>query len=450
MVNRPALYASPGPAHSPAFMKRLLPFLLAAGPPALVLLLALAMVVVGAPAGMTATTMATMADMADCTDDTDTTAAAATGATVTPNDVAVSLARAFAKAGYSRASTAGVLGVIQFESGMNPAQEQIGEPDPMLRGYGLNQWTPRSKIRDWMDANHVSGEDSDADVQIRMLVATAQTDFNNHFLAAVRAEGHEPTDNDLRTWWLKADNPEDAAVAWMAGYGRPYWADRHEKEREQYARSYYDSKELADIDFPSESNPDGKKDAAFPSDTSDTDASCDADADDSSDGDAKYGDVGGAPTNTHDFGWMCATKLKICHAGDMGAPPLDWQAVGDYQCYWYWLARSWLVHDGDVINPHTANGGQLSDWAAGTKGWTRSDEPRPGAGVCFWGGGNNHVAFVEKVDKDPSGWKIMISEGNFNDGGAGLWTSYNARWLTKGEYAAASGNGFFWKDSWKL
>lgn len=382
MVNRPALYASPGPAHSPAFMKRLLPFLLAAGPPALVLLLALAMVVVGAPAGMTATTMATMADMADCTDDTDTTAAAATGTTVTPNDVAVSLARAFAKAGYSRASTAGVLGVIQFESGMNPAQEQIGEPDPMLRGYGLNQWTPRSKIRDWMDANHVSGEDSDADVQIRMLVATAQTDFNNHFLAAVRAEGHEPTDNDLRTWWLKADNP--------------------------------------------------------------------ADADDSSDGDAKYGDVGGAPTNTHDFGWMCATKLKICHAGDMGAPPLDWQAVGDYQCYWYWLARSWLVHDGDVINPHTANGGQLSDWAAGTKGWTRSDEPRPGAGVCFWGGGNNHVAFVEKVDKDPSGWKIMISEGNFNDGGAGLWTSYNARWLTKGEYAAASGNGFFWKDSWKL
>ena len=81
MVNRPALYASPGPAHSPACMKRLLPFLLAAGPPALVLLLALAMVVVGAPAGMTATTMATMADMADCTDDTDTTAAAATGTT---------------------------------------------------------------------------------------------------------------------------------------------------------------------------------------------------------------------------------------------------------------------------------------------------------------------------------------------------------------------------------
>ena len=154
-------------------MKRLLPFLLAAGPPMLVLLLAFAMVaMVGAPAGTAVSTRATMADTADCADDTDT--AAATGTTVTPNDVAVSLARAFAMAGYSKASTAGMLGVIQFESGMNPAQEQIGEPDPMLRGYGLNQWTPRSKIRDWMDANHVSGEDSDADVQIRMLVATAE------------------------------------------------------------------------------------------------------------------------------------------------------------------------------------------------------------------------------------------------------------------------------------
>ena len=49
MVNRPVLYASR--PHSPACMKRLLPFLLAAGPPMLVLLLAFAMVVVGAPAG---------------------------------------------------------------------------------------------------------------------------------------------------------------------------------------------------------------------------------------------------------------------------------------------------------------------------------------------------------------------------------------------------------------
>ena len=148
MVNRPVLYAS-GP-HSRACMKRLLPFLLAAGPPMLVLLLAFAVVMVGAPAGTAVPTMATMAGTADCADDTDTVTAAAAGTTVTPNDVAVSLARAFAMAGYSKASTAGMLGVIQFESGMNPAQEQIGEPDPMLRGYGLNQWTPRSKIRDWI------------------------------------------------------------------------------------------------------------------------------------------------------------------------------------------------------------------------------------------------------------------------------------------------------------
>ena len=63
-----------------------------------------------------------------------------TGTTsIAPNKVAVAIAEAFAKAGYSKASTAGALGVIQFESGMNPEQEQIGETNPALRGFGLNQ-----------------------------------------------------------------------------------------------------------------------------------------------------------------------------------------------------------------------------------------------------------------------------------------------------------------------
>lgn len=92
-----------------------------------------------------------------------------TGTTsIAPNKVAVAIAEAFAKAGYSKASTAGVLGVIQFESGMNPEQEQVGETNPELRGFGLNQWTPRSKIQAWMDQHNVSGKDSDADVQIKM------------------------------------------------------------------------------------------------------------------------------------------------------------------------------------------------------------------------------------------------------------------------------------------
>ncbi|PWG62666.1 glucosaminidase domain-containing protein [Bifidobacterium callitrichidarum] len=168
------------------------------------------------------------------------------------------------------------------------------------------------------------------------------------------------------------------------------------------------------------------------------------------DGNAVYGGLGDAPTKTDNFGWMCKTKLKICSPGDYGVPKISWS--GDYQCYWYWLARSWLVHDGDIQNPFTANGGELYNWAQGQPDWDTSTAPRPGAGVSFWGNGNNHVAFVEKVEKDPSGWKIMISEGNFTRPGvaAGSWNTYNTRWLTKDQFLASGGTGFFWKKSWHM
>lgn len=173
-----------------------------------------------------------------------------TGTTsIAPNKVAVAIAEAFAKAGYSKASTAGALGVIQFESGMNPEQEQIGETNPALRGFGLNQWTPRSKIQAWMDQHNVSGKDSDADVQIKMLVDTSKSDWNNFYLDNIEAEGYNVTDHDLHKWWLHADNPEDASIAWLAGYGRGAWNDRHEEERKKYARSYYDSPEISAIEF---------------------------------------------------------------------------------------------------------------------------------------------------------------------------------------------------------
>lgn len=143
-----------------------------------------------------------------------------TGTTsIAPNKVAVAIAEAFAKAGYSKASTAGALGVIQFESGMNPEQEQIGETNPALRGFGLNQWTPRSKIQAWMDQHNVSGKDSDADVQIKMLVDTSKSDWNNFYLDNIEAEGYNVTDHDLHKWWLHADNPEAPQSHGLPGMG---------------------------------------------------------------------------------------------------------------------------------------------------------------------------------------------------------------------------------------
>lgn len=376
------------------------------------------------------------------------------------------LAETFADKGYSMASTAGVMGNIQWESGgtwTTDVKEAGGGG-----GFGLNQWTPRSVIQAFIDshAEWKGHQDTEVEVQIAMLLeaadhgGTGNNGFNNYYADVVRQQGYEvEADNPLSLWnlWVTAKDPKQASAAWNAGYGRPAANAMHFEERADYAQQFYDQLKSSGITF-------GTKDGEAPSGTDagaggDSDANggtststkaADCGSDESSGGSAKYGEVGGAPTDTHDFGWMCDTPLKICRDGDYGAPPLDW--AGDYQCYWYWLARAWLVHDGKVYNPHTALGGTLADdYAAQNPGkWVKLSDPRPGAGVCFLGANNNHVAFVEKVEDDPSGWKIFISEGNAVDGSAaGHWNEYNTRWMTKAEYQTTyEGNGFIWNNEW--
>lgn len=50
-----------------------------------------------------------------------------------------------------------VLGNMQYESGLNPAQTENGFPTGSMRGgYGLIQWTPARKIKQWLQANNHS------------------------------------------------------------------------------------------------------------------------------------------------------------------------------------------------------------------------------------------------------------------------------------------------------
>lgn len=168
---------------------------------------------------------------------------------------------------------------------------------------------------------------------------------------------------------------------------------------------------------------------------------------------AAIGKVGGAPDSYPDFSWLCNTGLHVCHAGDFGVPMIAWS--GDYQCYWYWLAREWVLHDGDITNPMTATGGQLANHYRGDPAWTVSDSPKPGAGVSFESQQasfyETHVAVVEEVDSDPSGWRIKISEGNWNNGGTGSWANgYGTRWLTRDQANGHGLQGFFWKNSWNM
>lgn len=347
---------------------------------------------------------------------------------IAPNEAALAVARRFADAGYSKASTAGVLGNLQAESGFDPT---AASPDG---GYGIAQWTPRDRIRTWMASVNASGSDSDLDIQSRMLVETAQTQFNNHYLAQVEAEGIDVPDGGLYDLWRQTGDPQTAAVAWMAGWERPDWGLRNEQARRDTAEAYYRSG-LDSVTFngrPSTSPDTGGTTAA---------TACGGPA-------ATTGGVAGAPTDTHDFGWMCSTDAHVCRDSDYGPFPFS-----SYQCYWYALVRLWLIHDHDVENWHTPYGGDIHIHLASDPAYTVDSTPHPGDGVSQFGGAlggdmtAGHVAVVEEVQSTGSGWRIRISEGNYGTDGSGPWRGYNSRWLDNSQFRGA-GNVFFRKKSW--
>lgn len=176
--------------------------------------------------------------------------------TTTPapaSDNAKRLAEAMANAGFSKASTAGLLGNIQQESEFNPT---IASRDG---GWGLAQWTAASrqvadgkqKMMDMARKAGVANPNPDSlDDQISALVdyiAVTPALFINgkKLVNEAVSMGLKLKNNDLYTSWLEADSPEDAALAWAAGYERPAKLDEN---RTVYARQYYDGL-LADMTF---------------------------------------------------------------------------------------------------------------------------------------------------------------------------------------------------------
>jgi hypothetical protein len=169
---------------------------------------------------------------------------AAAGATSAPaSDIVLTVAKAFADKGYTRASTAGVMGNLQAESSMNPT---AASPD---NGYGLAQWTPRSKIAAQFAQHGLAGKsDSDPSAQATLLAMTAQSDFNNVFIDQAAGLGLPVSGNSLYATWLTATDPKVAAGAWEAGWERPASISATWDARRTAAEQYY--AQIGSVSFP--------------------------------------------------------------------------------------------------------------------------------------------------------------------------------------------------------
>lgn len=160
------------------------------------------------------------------------------------------LAQALADAGFSKASTAGVLGNVLHESHFNPRALNLSSG-----AYGITQWFRNNADGSWGKyaerARMIGIADPQRDnleEQIRVTVeveASTPMDWTNAYYGAAVAAGMKGIDNSNFATFILADNPRDAALAWEAGYERP---GEISTIRADSAQKYYDNL-LADMTF---------------------------------------------------------------------------------------------------------------------------------------------------------------------------------------------------------
>lgn len=355
---------------------------------------------------------------------------------------------------FSRTMVAGIIGNFYVESGVTFARAEMtagnhGQMDHMsndeadswsrggARGLGIAQWTwnpgragnliavARAQGKNWYDG----------DVQVQLIIDELSGSYR------------ERTYNPLR----KASSPDEAAAIWLTNYegiGNGTLA-----ARQAAARSALEALNKAAVGATSVSWAGrvtqrnliwhGQSGQVF------WVTDCDTDSGQTQDSSATLGAVGGAPQTRGNYAWMCNTSQHVCNNGDAGVfyPHLEY----GYQCVWYAWNRLAMIHGSDGWSWVMGDGGQIAANVAGKPGWIVSDSPKPGDGASGTTqpfAGSTHVAVVEEVQADPSGWKVRLSEGNFCPASAsGCWNGYSGtRWLTKTQMG---GIRFFRHTAWQ-
>lgn len=386
------------------------------------------------------------------------------------------VAQAFADAGYTKESAAGVVANLVAESGIDPTRGEVGGS-----GYGIAQWTPKSKLQAKMDGMGIGGENMDSiDTQVKVLIHYAKGDFNNHYLGTVQSEHPDwVIDDDLYKSWYNAASPQAAAFAWMAGWERPDWAKSNKESRIQTAVDWYRNK-LDSISF--QTSPTADKDAGAGTDggtEGSTDgkvvqAGCKSEDGGSANGGTGIGDTPAA--GNHSVQWLCNAvekKLgrKICDSsGIVGKINGVTDSYGVQCVSGAWL-RAYSVYGEQGWAPITGdpwgNGGYIARRAAQLPDqWEVSSTPHAGDLMSSFktpfasDGPSGHIAFVEEVQEGAQygGWRIRISETNY-DGSASetsSWSSsfnsWNTRWLSKSQLDKQLANGakpFIAAKAWK-
>ncbi len=139
------------------------------------------------------------------------------------------LASVFLANGWSVNAIAAMLGNMQSESGINPGIYENLDSTSTTNGFGLVQWTPNTKYKEWADANGYSdyGDIFNQTIRIRYEVENG--------LQWIETDAYPLTFKQFTT---SAESPEYLAQAFLYNYERP--ASLDQPNRSTQAREWFE------------------------------------------------------------------------------------------------------------------------------------------------------------------------------------------------------------------
>lgn len=124
----------------------------------------------------------------------------------------------FGSYGWSANAIAAILGNMQSESGINPARWESDNVGNLSGGFGLVQWTPATKLINWVNEQFNLGllPDNDylsGDNQLFRIVYEIENGFQYSPTSGFKESFYE--------WSTSDKNPGYLAAAFMKNYERP-------------------------------------------------------------------------------------------------------------------------------------------------------------------------------------------------------------------------------------
>lgn len=126
--------------------------------------------------------------------------------------------------GWTEEATAAVLGNFQVESYINPGQWEIGYNYSMNRGMGLGQWTPATKVSNYVGSTN--RDDMANGARQLLLLVNTPTQYSTHYLnpdgtSTYYNESGLPYIADMDDFSHSSASVSDLTKVWAICWERP-------------------------------------------------------------------------------------------------------------------------------------------------------------------------------------------------------------------------------------